>query len=270
MEFNNFKTKDDLFNFLIKNKQILINEKKINMKKADSVYSSYSYNFTKSFSNKEEENNKNLEIDVIIPKCVINTTGILDSHNDVHIEGIWKKSIKEQKNLMLIQEHVMKFDHIISDNVNAYSEIINWKNLGFNYEGDTEALIFESKINKDRNEYMFNQYYKGFVKNHSVGMKYVNLFLCINSEEKYAREERENWDKYFKKVVNKDVAEEKGWFWAVTEAKIVEGSAVVIGSNFATPVIELLNETKEFSREQIYEPVKSTQQSMFEKFKNLN
>jgi hypothetical protein len=37
---------------------------------------------------------------------------------------------------------------------------------------DTEALVFNVEIDKDRNDFMFNQYAKGYVKEHSVGMRY--------------------------------------------------------------------------------------------------
>jgi hypothetical protein len=50
-------------------------------------------------------------------------------------------------------------------------------------------------------------------------------------------EEKENWDKYIGKVANVEQAEEEGYFWAVTEAKIVEGSAVLFGSNRVTPTL---------------------------------
>lgn len=36
-------------------------------------------------------------------------------------------------------------------------------------------------------------------------------------------------------VVNIEDAEAQGYFWAVLEAKIIEGSAVVKGSNYITP-----------------------------------
>jgi hypothetical protein len=37
---------------------------------------------------------------------------------------------------------------------------------------ETEALVFNVEIDKDRNDFMFNQYAKGYVKEHSVGMRY--------------------------------------------------------------------------------------------------
>jgi hypothetical protein len=98
------------------------------------------------------------------------------------------------------------------------------------------------EANKDRNPFMFEQYAKGFVKNHSVGMRYVKLELALNSESKWDVDEKEVWDKYIDEIANKEDAEAQGYFWAVHEAKIVEGSAVPVGSNKFTPTLNI--ETK--------------------------
>jgi hypothetical protein len=101
------------------------------------------------------------------------------------------------------------------------------------------VLIYETTISKKRNEFMFNQYLNGYVLNHSVSMRYIKLFLCANSDEPQHSAEKESWNKYFPLVINKDVAEMHGYFWAITEAKNIEGSAVVKGSNFLTPVLSM-------------------------------
>src|SRR5690606_2655782 len=84
---------------------------------------------------------------------------------------------------------------------------------------------------------MFEKYVKGKVKNHSVGMRYVKAFLAIN-EPRY-KEEYEIWEKYYPQIANKSVADERGYFFAVTEAKVVEGSAVLKGSNEYTPTTSI-------------------------------
>jgi hypothetical protein len=75
-------------------------------------------------------------------------------------------------------------------------------------------------------------------------MRYVKIDLAINSESEYDKEEKEIWDKYYQVVANKEVADERGFFWVVSEAKIIEGSAVVMGSNSATPTISVENKTE--------------------------
>ena len=47
--------------------------------------------------------------------------------------------------------------------------------------------------------------------------------------------EKEVWDKYEPTVVNKD--DSRKYFFVVTEAKVIEGSAVPMGSNQFTPVL---------------------------------
>jgi hypothetical protein len=84
-------------------------------------------------------------------------------------------------------------------------------------------------------------------------MRYVKIDLAINSEEKYYADEKKVWDKYIDEVANRDEAEKQGYFWAVTEAKAIEGSAVVIGSNQITPTLEV--------EEKNIEPSKDTQKT---------
>jgi hypothetical protein len=232
----------DIFKHLKDNKAALISEKKFKVKEADAIVYNPTATNLKGEAVKVENDVNLLDLDNIKVKVVINTTNILDSHGDVHIKGIWNKSLKEQKNLYLLQEHQMTFSKIITDDLTASVKNMSWHELGFDkLEGDTQALIFEANVSSKRNEFMFEQYAKGYVKEHSVGMRYINILLCINSDEKYYREEKDNWDKYIVEVSNKEDAIAQGYFWAVTEAKIIEGSAVVKGSNYATPTLSVKN-----------------------------
>lgn len=254
-----FASKEQLFTALRENKSILIAQKKMITKESDSTIHYVEIESRKADATVKEEVENTSEIGKLKAKLAINTTNVMDSHSDVHFDGIWNKSVKEQKNILLLQEHQMKFNSIISDNVNASVKKMSWKSLGFDFEGNTEVLVFDTEITKERNEFMFDQYNKGYVKEHSVGMRYVKLELAINSESKWDVEEKEVWDKYIDKIVNKEVAENQGYFWAVTEAKIIEGSAVVKGSNYATPVINIqaeksLEETKEEPTEEVTQP----------------
>lgn len=98
-----------------------------------------------------------------------------------------------------------------------------------------EVLVYKATIKKDRNEYMFNQYKSGYVLNHSVGMRYYKLLWCYDSSDTAYSQQKDNYDKYSKEILNQDDLGE--YFWAVLEAKNIEGSAVVKGSNFLTPVL---------------------------------
>ena len=236
-----FETKEEMFKALRENKETLIAQKKMITKEADSVFYLYVPKNNKGEVVKAEVDISS--INELKMDLVINTTKVMDSHSDVHMNGIWNKSIKEQKDLYLLEAHTMSFKTIITDDVKATTKEMSWKDVGASFQGKTEALVFSVKAKKDRNPFMFETYAKGRVKNHSVGMRYVKLDLAMNSEAEWDKEEKEIWDKYISDVANKEEAEAQGYFWAVTEAKIIEGSAVPIGSNKFTPTLNI--ESKE-------------------------
>lgn len=253
IDYSKFNTQEELIDYLVANKTAIIATKKAEIKRADAISYSVPVINEKGEEIKAEPKSADLLLkqDSIKVKVVINTTNIMDSHRDVHMKGIWKQSLKQQKSFLHLQEHEAKFDKIISDNAKGYVKNMQWTELGYDFKGETEALIFDSEIEKARNPFMFEQYAKGYVKNHSVGMQYIKLEFAVN-DERYPTE-KAVWDKYFEEVANKDEAERIGYFWAVTEAKIIEGSAVVRGSNYATPTLS----TKE--EETDIEPLKDTQ-----------
>lgn len=234
-------SKEESIDYLVKNKYKLIAEKKSEIKLADAIpVADITEKQSETSDVKKKINTENR--DSIAVKVAINTTNIMDSHNDIHIPGLWKKSLQENKNIKHLQEHQLAFDKIISDgdDLHAYTRKYSWKSLGFDWAGSTQALIFDSNVKKSRNEYMFDQYANGYVTNHSVGMRYVKMELAVNNPKYEA--EFEVWEKYIDQVINSEQAEEVGHFWAVTEAKVSEGSAVPIGSNFATPTMAVKEE----------------------------
>ena len=231
-----FATKEELFRYVKDNRDILIAEKKSATKTGDTVV--FGAEVERRLDATKGENGLSETANLKV-KAVINTTNLFDSHYDVHIPGLWNKTLKDRRKTYHLQEHKMKFDHIITDKVTPSVRMMKWSDLGCGFDGQTQALIFDSEIEKSRNEYMYDQYMKGYVDNHSVGMQYVTLFMCINSEDRYYHEEKENWDKYYPQVANKKDVDEVGFFWAVTEAKLIEGSAVPIGSNYATPTLSV-------------------------------
>lgn len=238
-------SKGEVFDWLVANKDLHYKAKKEEVKSSDAVACKVEGSTVKAFKGSETVKAKTLNpdaIDSMQVESVINTTLLMDSHDDVHINGLWKKSLRENKGFYFLQEHKMAFDKVIADpdQVTASAQLLEWKKLGFRkFKGETEALVFNSLVEKARNEFMFEQIAKGFVKNHSVGMRYVFLHLAINSDSLDHKEQKEVWDKYADLVVNIKDAEAQGYFWAVTEAKIIEGSAVVRGSNIVTPTLSV-------------------------------
>ena len=82
---------------------------------------------------------------------------------------------------------------------------------------------------------MFRQYKNGWVNFHSIGLRYVKIALAVN--DKQYKEEYNNWKKYISQIVNREEAEKIGYFYAVTEVKVIEGSAVTLPANPLTPTL---------------------------------
>lgn len=226
--------------FISKNTDRIIACKKAQIKKADEISAFMLHE--EDIGNLSEiiKANKPIENppDILPVKVAINTTRVYDSHGDVHIDGLWKKSLSENKFIAHIREHKWGLENIISDgnDLKAYTETIAFSKLGIRkYTGETQALIFESNVRKSRNEFMHNQYANGWIKQHSVGMQYVKLFACVDNKDYPA--EFKNWKKYIDQVVNPEDIRDK-YFFAVTEAKALEGSAVTRGSNHVTPTLD--------------------------------
>jgi len=244
-----FTNKHDEIDWIIDHMDDIVYEAKATIKEADAIPISISYSDSKEIADKSVIEPK--EEGVINAKLIINTTNIMDSHKDVHMPGIWKKSLKENKRIKHKQEHGYRFKDIIADkdDLRAYTKVFKWRDLGFDVDGETEALVFDSKIRKSRNPEMYKEYKNGNVDNHSVGMQYVKLLFAANSDKDEHAQYKINWDKYISSVVNRKEAEKVGFFWAVLEAKVREGSAVPDGSNPITPTLS----RKEHSMEEVEE-----------------
>jgi len=74
------------------------------------------------------------------------------------------------------------------------------------------------------------------IQPHSVRIEYVRLELCVNDAD--YEEEFANWNKYAPMVANLNKAIEQGYFWAILEAKLIEVSCVIAGSNPITSTLE--------------------------------
>jgi hypothetical protein len=252
MELENFNNRSELYAYLHANKASLIRQKRATVKHADGVVVLVPQLITPNgdirtkllvqYKADPSTAAALLDKDSLAVKVIINTSNVMDSHDDVHIPGLWKKSLNENKNILFLQEHKVEFDHIIADGaeLRAFTKEYLWYDLGYTMEGTTQALEFDATILFRRNPEMFYNYAMGYVKNHSVGMQYIKVDLAFNDaryEDEYAV-----WSKYRPMISNGEVPDEKGYFYAVTEARILEGSAVPLGSNSFTPTIGVKQE----------------------------
>lgn len=186
-----------------------------------------------------------------------NTYMWMDSHDDVHAKGVFSKTIKErQGDIFHLHDHEFKLTAKVGEPTKIYEKELLWSDFGVNKAGTTTALLMDTEIYKDYNNKIFNAYSKGQIKQHSVGMQYVKIDLAVNDDE--YEEEYKVWQDNIENIGNKEVAEEKGYFWLVREAKLIEISAVLLGSNTLTPTLENKTEAVNYTSEK-NEPSNDTQ-----------
>ena len=146
----------------------------------------------------------------------------------------------KSKKIFYVLEHKLSIDNVIAfpNDVNAFVKTISWKDLGFDYEGETQALIYEiakDKIKISRIKELLEE--KTAFEN-SVRMRYITMNLAVNSNNPDLAKNKALWDDRIDKVVNNKKANDEGYFWAIDEASIEkEGSLCLFGSNSATPII---------------------------------
>ncbi|HEX4888573.1 MAG TPA: hypothetical protein VFV37_11050 [Luteibaculaceae bacterium] len=228
IEIPKFDSQKDLFRHLIDNKKELITQKKSMPITSDIVGFSPAL---KRAALKAADNGE------LILEVIANLSNWYDSHQDVMLPGSWANSIAQKgKNIPMIHDHIHSVTSIVAETLDVYAAPVNVSLLG--YESDvksSEALIFKIKPIEKLNPTVYNLYKMGLIKQHSIGLQYVNIELAVNDPDEET--EYKAYQKYYPQIINKSDVDKNGYFWAIKEAKIFENSAVLFGSNSMTPVL---------------------------------
>lgn len=236
-----FTDKMDMVKFMQKNRDELFAVKKAEYKTKSEAILKGSL-FVKEFEPIIED----ITGDFIEVKTIINTTNVIDSHMDLHLQNMWNKTVKDNPFSHHLKSHKADFEFVISDKARSYNEKMNFKDLGLGVDMEMDANINEFIMERKKLPLMFDAYKNGEVKQHSVGMMYVNYDLAFYDED--SQKEMDFFNEMKSKSINPEVADEYGYLWIVYEGKKREGSAVVFGSNSITPTLSVKN----------YEPVIKT------------
>ena len=240
-----FNSKEELFKALAENETFIHDAKK------SQVYKSFEKGLQVVTDQKQIEKafdstEKGIKFDSDYYYFVVNSANFLDSHSDVHVDGNWNKSVKDQQGkVYLVFDHSLKRSDIIAmkKDVEMFTAKISWNMLGKDYEGETYSLIYKVKkdkiVNKEAKEWLE----QGHELEASVRMQYVKIETAFNSTNPDYSKQKEVYDTYYPQIANKEDFEEIEYFWVVKEAKnIMESSLVLFGSNSATGVLN--NENK--------------------------
>lgn len=228
-----FTHKNDFMKFLSDNKKEFVKLKKNDIKTHENKL--FEGNTVKTYE--PIKASVNVTSNHIKVKAVINTTNLIDSHLDLHLQGIWDTNLKFHPIKKQLQEHRMVFENVLDYNAKAYTQMFSFSELGYDSNMKTQALIHEFNFKQSDNPLMFKTYIEGNVTNNSVGMQYMSLSLAYDDPDD--EKEHNYFEENKAKAVNPEIADEYGHFWVISEAKDREGSAVVLGSNFVTPTLEV-------------------------------
>jgi hypothetical protein len=183
------------------------------------------------------ERNLPLDTDEAVYRTIIaNTYNYMDSHDDVHLNNVFKKSLEETKKLFLLHDHKFEVTAQTGNILKAYEQEGRFLYYGYNSPLDTQALLLDVEIERVKNQLVFDEYKNHNINQHSVGMYYVKIDLAIDNQDD--KEAYALYRKYLPQIGNADEVEKQGYFFAVQEAKLKETSAVLMGSNPLTGIFD--------------------------------
>lgn len=237
-----FADKKEMFMAIRQNKDEIVQLKKsaVKSKDCDFILS------PKTEAQKEDTEPKKLEFGDTV-KVAMNTAYYVDYDLDMGIEGTWKRSVDQQNGKTFhVVNHDLKVGSVVAypKDVRLSLEKVSWTDIGKNYAGETEVLVFESKMSEKTQKDAFMAYRDGDPIQHSIRLRYIQLELAMDSEDPEDKEEKAVWDKYYPLAANKEVPDEYGYFWVMKESQIFkEGSTVLLGANEMTPQLKDIHGT---------------------------
>jgi hypothetical protein len=234
-----FDSKEELFKHIRENKDILIDAKKSVIQKSVDKGSAVVSKCLDLL--KFTDQLKGIKIDDNFYYIAVNSTMILDSHDDLHDNGIWKKSVQEtQGKNYLVCDHELEVLQTITrkEHIEIFTAKIPFSLIGQPYNGETEVLIYKVPKDQIKIEAVKEWLDSGDSIEASVRMRYVTILLAMDSNNPEDVTEKANYDAYINKIANKDDFDYIPYFYIIKEAQNVrESSLVVAGSNHATGLI---------------------------------
>lgn len=242
-----FNSKDELFKALAENELLIIDAKK------SEIYKSFEKGLQVVTDQKQiekafQDETKGIKFDSDYYYFVVNSANILDSHNDMHVDGNWNKTKKEaQGKVYLVFDHSLKRGDIIAmaKDIEILTAKVSFSLLGKNYEGETYSLIYKVSKNKIVNKEAKEWLEQGYDLQASVRMQYVKIESAFNSNNPDYAKQKATFDEYYPQIANKEDFDSIDYFWVVKEAKnVMESSLVLFGSNPVTGRIDNKEQVK--------------------------
>lgn len=237
----------ELYEYLVRNKSTLIAKKKSLPIKSDNIFSDvHIIGSTKQGEKKAEGETASPDTGTLRVDVVANAAWWCDSYMDVPTDTCYDESI-DKKGVLLphIKDHIYSSTSHVGDVVAVYKKMVKLKELGLNKAGSTSCVCWTTDVQKEYDEKVYKFYKNGKINQHSIGLQYLNIELAINDKD--YEKEIDFWNKYIDRIINKEMVIEKGYFWLISKARLIENSCVLFGACELTPTldVEQLTQTKE-------------------------
>lgn len=192
----------------------------------------------------------------------VNTTGILDSHDDLHVSGIWNKTLIDQQGKnYLVDTHELTIGTTIvrKEDIEMFVAKVTFSSLGMSFPGSTQVLVYKFRKDKVINQTAKEWLESGASIQASVRMRYVGIKFALDSNHPEDAASKKNYDDYIEQIANKSDFEYIPYFFIITEAKNEkESSLVPFGSNAITGNIIKNIEPSADTQNKDVEPLKNT------------
>jgi hypothetical protein len=184
-----------------------------------------------------KEDGSALGPDEIEVNAIANLSGWCDSYMDVMIKDNWNKTIADKSIVYHLKNHEYSTDDIVGKNPELYTKMFDLSYFGLKSDvTKAQALMMRSVVPKEYDSKTYYLYRDGQIKQHSIGLRYIQIVLCLDSELEEDKQYKKNWDKYYPIIINKELVDLYGYCFAVIESQILENSAVLFGANKNTGV----------------------------------
>lgn len=232
-----FETKEEMFNELKSNIDLIIDKKKSEFQYSRDKGTAISCKSLNGLKLSDAEK-ASIQVDDDYYYIVVNSTNILDSHEDLHVNGIWNKSVQDnQGKNYLVTDHELDIANVVvrKEHIEMFVVTVSFKSLGYPYAGNTEILVY--KFRKDR---VLIQSVKEWLESGdeiqaSVRMRYVTIEFAMDSNDPEFAIEKKRYEQYKSKIANIADFEYVYYFYIIKDAvNQRESSLVIAGSNHVT------------------------------------
>lgn len=256
-----FENKEELFKEMKNNLDLIIASKTAKIQK--SCNKGLSIKCKKIDLSKYQEQNKQLVIEDNYYYIAVNSTRILDSHDDVHSDGIWDRTIDQikGKNYLVADHKLETLSTIVrKEYLEIFTAIVPFSAIGKSYEGLTEILVYKFPKDKVLIKSIKEWLDSGDDIEASVRMQYIKLISCFDSSDPDNSDEKTNYDNYIGMIANKADFDYIPYFFVIKEAKnCKESSLVLFGSNASTGQMKNNDPLKGIHNNNGIDPPKGTQ-----------